>query len=301
MKAPQYNSSLRKRFLAFAAALVLLFALVFELYPRSSQIIDLSTGSGLSRMLRYDDAQVYIFGEIHRKVEYQKFRNVLFKYLVEKKGVRVLLMEHGYASGFIENETIQNRMTFSDAFDQFTISQEDYELFRWMSEFNRNRPDKDKISIVGADITDSIEMLCTFCKYLLKDCDFSAADRETQMLLIGIQKCRLQYRFQNSLLPQLIEQMQTRPEQLELVLGDKMIHLERALLGWQQELTCNELNDYQAELQHGGKAMAYREDALYANLQRIYQENPTAKFRFVRGSTRPNDTLCWRWNGLLDR
>ena len=112
MKAPQYNSSLRKRFLAFAAALVLLFALVFELYPRSSQIIDLSTDSGLSRMLRYDDAQVYIFGEIHRKVEYQKFRNVLFKYLVEKKGVRVLLMEHGYASGFIENETIQNRMTF---------------------------------------------------------------------------------------------------------------------------------------------------------------------------------------------
>lgn len=278
MKAPQYNSSLRKRFLAFAAALVLLFALVFELYPRSSQIIDLSTGSGLSRMLRYDDAQVYIFGEIHRKVEYQKFRNVLFKYLVEKKGVRVLLMEHGYASGFIENETIQNRMTFSDAFDQFTISQEDYELFRWMSEFNRNRPDNDKISIVGADITDSIEMLCTFCKYLLKDCDFSAADRETQMLLIGIQKCRLQYRFQNSLLPQLIEQMQTRPEQLELVLGDKMIHLERALLGWQQELTCNELNDYQAELQPGGKAMAYREDALYANLQRIYQENPTAKY-----------------------
>lgn len=98
------------------------------------------------------------------------------------------------------------------------------------------------------------------------------------MLLIGIQKCRLQYRFQNSLLPQLIEQMQTRPEQLELVLGDKMIHLERALLGWQQELMCNELNDYQAELQHGGKAMAYREDALYANLQRIYQENPTAKY-----------------------
>lgn len=175
MKAPQYNSSLRKRFLAFAAALVLLFALVFELYPRSSQIIDLSTGSGLSRMLRYDDAQVYIFGEIHRKVEYQKFRNVLFKYLVEKKGVRVLLWSMAMQAAFIENETIQNRMTFSDAFDQFTISQEDYELFRWMSEFNRNRPDKDKISIVGADITDSIEMLCTFCKYLLKDCDFSAA------------------------------------------------------------------------------------------------------------------------------
>ena len=98
MKAPQYNSSLRKRFLAFAAALVLLFALVFELYPRSSQIIDLSTGSGLSKMLRYDDAQVYIFGEAHRKVEYQKFRNVLFEYLVKEKGVRVFVEESGYAT-----------------------------------------------------------------------------------------------------------------------------------------------------------------------------------------------------------
>lgn len=280
MKAPQYNSSLRKRFLAFAAALVLLFALVFELYPRSSQIIDLSTGSGLSRMLRYDDAQVYIFGEIHRKVEYQKFRNVLFKYLVEKKGVRVLLMEHGYASGFLENETVQNRLSFSDeyGYNQFIVSKEDYELFQWMSEFNQNRPDRDKISIVGIDITDSIGTVYAFCRYLLKDCDFSAADIKTQMLLISTQKCQFQQRFENSLLPQLIEQMQTRPEQLELVLGDKMIHLERALLGWQQELTCNELNDYQAELQHGGKAMAYREDALYANLQRIYQENPTAKY-----------------------
>ena len=37
MKAPQYNSSLRKRFLAFAAALVLLFALVFELWRDSSK------------------------------------------------------------------------------------------------------------------------------------------------------------------------------------------------------------------------------------------------------------------------
>ena len=280
MKAPQYNSSLRKRFLAFAAALVLLFALVFEHYPRSSQIIDLSTGSGLSRMLRYDDAQVYIFGEIHRKVEYQKFRNVLFKYLVEKKGVRVLLMEHGYASGFLENETVQNRLSFSDeyGYNQFIVSKEDYELFQWMSEFNQNRPDRDKISIVGIDITDSIGTVYAFCRYLLKDCDFSAADIKTQMLLISTQKCQFQQRFENSLLPQLIELYQTNPEKLELALGDKTIHLERVLQGWQQGQECNELNDYQAELQHGGKAMAYREDALYANLQRIYQENPTAKY-----------------------
>lgn len=271
---------MRRKFLAFALSLVILCVLVFELYPRSSQEIDLSTGAGISKMLRYENAQVYMLGEVHRKVEYQQFRNALFKYLVEKKGVRVLLMEHGYASGFLENETVQNRLSFADeyGYDQFVVSKEDYELFRWMSEFNQNRPDRDKISIVGIDITDSIGMVYAFCRYLLRDCDFSAADTKTQMLLISTQKCQFQQRFENSLLPQLIELYQTNPEQLELALGDQAIHLERVLQGWQQGQECYKLNDYQPDLQLDGPAVAYREDALYANLRRVYEENPTAKY-----------------------
>lgn len=74
------------------ALLFLTILLTFgELYPRKSQKIDLSTGAGISKMLRYDDAQVYLFGETHRCTEYQQFRNVLFKYLVKEKGVRVLV------------------------------------------------------------------------------------------------------------------------------------------------------------------------------------------------------------------
>ena len=79
---------MRRKFLAFALSFAILCALVFELYPRSSQEIDLSTGAGISKMLRYENAQVYLFGETHRCTEYQQFRNALFKYLVEKKGVR---------------------------------------------------------------------------------------------------------------------------------------------------------------------------------------------------------------------
>ena len=271
---------LRRKFLTFALSLVILCALVFELYPRSSQEIDLSTGAGISKMLRYENAQVYLFGETHRCTEYQQFRNALFQYLVEKKGVRVLLMEHGYASGFLENETVQNRLSFADeyGYDQFVVSKEDYELFQWMSEFNQNRPDRDKIFIVGIDITDSIGMVYAFCRYLLRDCDFSAADTKTQMLLISTQKCQFQQRFENSLLPQLIELYQTNPEQLELALGDQAIHLERVLQGWQQGQECYKLNDYQPDLQLDGPAVAYREDALYANLRRVYEENPTAKY-----------------------
>ena len=54
---------MRRKFLAFALSLVILCALVFELYPRSSQEIDLSTGAGISKMLRYENAQVYLLGE----------------------------------------------------------------------------------------------------------------------------------------------------------------------------------------------------------------------------------------------
>ena len=43
------------------ALLFLTILLTFgELYPRKSQKIDLSTGAGISKMLRYDDAQVYL-------------------------------------------------------------------------------------------------------------------------------------------------------------------------------------------------------------------------------------------------
>ena len=90
------------------ALLFLTILLTFgELYPRKSQKIDLSTGAGISKMLRYDDAQVYLFGETHRCTEYQQFRNVLFKYLVKEKGVRVFVEEAGYATTFLENETVQ--------------------------------------------------------------------------------------------------------------------------------------------------------------------------------------------------
>ena len=147
---------MRKKFLIFVVTLVIILALAFEFYPCKSQVIDLSTGSGLSKMLRYDDAQVYIFGEAHRKVEYQKFRNVLFEYLVKEKGVRVFVEESGYATAFLCNETVRGKLLFSDWLDRCMVSQADYELFQWIADWNHNKENADKISIIGIDITDDI-------------------------------------------------------------------------------------------------------------------------------------------------
>lgn len=179
---------LRRKFLAFALSLVILCALVFELYPRSSQKIDLSTGAGISKMLRYENAQVYLFGETHRCTEYQQFRNALFQYLVKEKGVRVLVEESGYATAFLENETVQGRLSFSDWLDRCTLSKEDYELYSWIADWNSGRDAAEKISIIGIDITDDVGNIQTLCQYLLKNHDFTSADTQTQGLLTAIRE-----------------------------------------------------------------------------------------------------------------
>ena len=51
--------SLQKRVLAGVVLLAVLLALIFAFYPGNSQVIDLATGAGVSKMLRYENAQVY--------------------------------------------------------------------------------------------------------------------------------------------------------------------------------------------------------------------------------------------------
>ena len=96
-----------------------------------------------------------------------------------------------------------------------------------------------KFSIIGIDITDDVGNIQTLCQYLLKNHDFSSADTQTQWLLTAIREqnpfSSLQLQtFQEKFLPQLAELYQTKPKQLETVLGTQMVYLERALLGWEE-------------------------------------------------------------------
>ena len=49
--------SLQKRVLAGVVLLAVLLALIFAFYPGNSQGIELSTGAGISKMLRYENAK----------------------------------------------------------------------------------------------------------------------------------------------------------------------------------------------------------------------------------------------------
>lgn len=232
-------------------------------------------------MLRYDDAQVYIFGEAHRKVEYQKFRNVLFEYLVKEKGVRVFVEESGYATAFLCNETVQGKLLFSDWLDRCMVSQADYELFQWIADWNHNKENADKISIIGIDITDDIGNIQTLCQYLLKNRDLSNTDVQMRFLLTSIQELNsfsslaLQT-FQDELFPQLIELYQTNPAQLKAVLGDQIIPLDRAILGWTEAQEKLRLKEEVEQL--GGPDDLYRENCLYEHFMWEYEQNPNAKY-----------------------
>lgn len=264
---------MNKKTIVFFITGFLTFAVCFSFFPRGHHVIDLSTGAGLAQVLRYEDAQVYFSGEEHRKKECLQFRNQLFQYLVKEKGVRVLVTEHGYTNAFLENETVQGRLDFSSWYDRCQVTKEDYELYQWMASYNQGKEEDEKLSIVGIDITDNVGTLCVMCQYLIADSDLSAADAQVQQLLQSIQKVSLYselsfQKFQEELLPQLINLWQNRPEQLQIAFGDKAEYLNRALLMWQEQET----------LRKQENGLSWREGKLYENFQWAYQQHPDAKY-----------------------
>lgn len=155
------------------------------------------------------------------------------------------------------------------------------ELFQWIADWNHNKENADKISIIGIDITDDIGNIQTLCQYLLKNRDLSNTDVQMRFLLTSIQELNsfsslaLQT-FQDELFPQLIELYQTNPAQLKAVLGDQIIPLDRAILGWTEAQEKLRLKEEVEQL--GGPDDLYRENCLYEHFMWEYEQNPNAKY-----------------------
>lgn len=82
--------------------------------------------------------------------------------------------------------------------------------------------------------------------------------------------------FQDELFPQLIELYQTNPAQLKAVLGDQIIPLDRAILGWTEAQEKLRLKEDVEQL--GGPDDLYRENCLYEHFMWEYEQNPNAKY-----------------------
>ena len=105
-----------------------------------------------------DNAKIVGMGEAtHGTQEFFQMKHRIFKYLVEKQGFRYLAFEYDLGGCMALNELIQSGQGDIKAW----MSQQMYfwtwrttevlQLFLWMQEYNRNKPDSEKVHLVGVD------------------------------------------------------------------------------------------------------------------------------------------------------
>lgn len=104
------------------------------------------------------NAKIVGMGEAtHGTQEFFQMKHRIFKYLVEKQGFRYLAFEYDLGGCMALNEMIQSGQGDIKAW----MSQQMYfwtwrttevlQLFLWMQEYNRNKPDGEKVHLVGVD------------------------------------------------------------------------------------------------------------------------------------------------------
>jgi erythromycin esterase len=104
------------------------------------------------------NAKIVGMGEAtHGTQEFFQMKHRIFKYLVEKQGFRYLAFEYDLGGCMALNELIQSGQGDIKSW----MSQQMYfwtwrttevlQLFLWMQDYNRNKPDSEKVHLVGVD------------------------------------------------------------------------------------------------------------------------------------------------------
>ena len=118
--------------------------------------------------------QVIGMGEAtHGTAEFFEAKFRMFRYLVENHGHRLFAIEADFGESLFINEAIQNGST-EDIVDLmrskmifWTWSTEEVRaLLEWMSEYNKNRPDEEKLQYFGVDAQFNIHNIDVLRNYL---------------------------------------------------------------------------------------------------------------------------------------
>lgn len=92
----------------------------------------------------------------HGTLEFYQMKDKLFRQLVEKKGFKAIIFEIPFGNALVVNDYVLNGVgTLSGVVDQvyyWTYNTKEVEaLVNWMREYNRNKPDSEKIHFLGND------------------------------------------------------------------------------------------------------------------------------------------------------
>lgn len=106
----------------------------------------------------FEPYSVILVGEIHQVSSNTEVKLAFLKYLHEQHGVRFLIEEMGYGSGMQINKFLQtgDKTLLTDFYTAVVgrqgATQESYEFYLRLGEYNLSLPEEERITVLGVDI-----------------------------------------------------------------------------------------------------------------------------------------------------
>jgi protein-L-isoaspartate(D-aspartate) O-methyltransferase len=132
-----------------------------ELIGRSAESFTSVDDAPLEGLLdRIGDARIVALGEAtHGTSEFYRMRTRITRELVEKRGFRIVALEADWPDAARVDAWVRGYPPVQpelDAFQRFPTwmwrNEEAAELFRWMRDHNRSRPEEDRVGLFGLDL-----------------------------------------------------------------------------------------------------------------------------------------------------
>lgn len=104
------------------------------------------------------DYRVFLAGEYHAQTKGYQSKKMLIQYLHEKQDVDYLICELGMGQGFLLDDYIQtgneeNLIFMMEELEgTLAYTQDEYQLWEWLYDYNQQQPENDKLHIIGLDI-----------------------------------------------------------------------------------------------------------------------------------------------------
>lgn len=218
------------------------------------------------------DYRVFLAGEYHAKTKGYQTQKMLIQYFHEEQDVDYLICELGMGQGFLLDDYIQtgneeNLIFMMEELEgTLAYTQDEYQLWKWLYDYNQQQPENDKLHIIGLDIEfqkkTSVRGLS-----LLMDNSVTPA-KEIQPLIERIKES------DGTVVKEFPQALEKYPEQMKEVFGENFPWAEQ----YAKNVTATE-KFFELNQSGGANAHQIRDDKMTDNLFFAMEQLPEdAKF-----------------------
>lgn len=218
------------------------------------------------------DYRVFLAGEYHAKTKGYQSKKMLIQYLHEEQDVDYLICELGMGQGFLLDDYIQtgnegNLIFMMEELEgTLAYTQDEYQLWKWLYDYNQQQPENCKLHIIGLDIEfqkkTSVRGLS-----LLMDNSVTPA-KEIQPLIERIKES------DGTVVKEFPQALEKYPEQMKEVFGENFPWAEQ----YAKNVTATE-KFFELNQSGGANAHQIRDDKMTDNLFFAMEQLPEdAKF-----------------------